>query len=162
MAHSNSGIQRLRNLQWQNLVLLNLYSTSSYFHNDVTQFLYDGNEFYFSYPDSLEHFLLCILAGPFNVNPGRHFGIVILDLCRCISFPPKGHPWPVIPLDTTNRNCTTTDWDGHYGRLPSFTSTYLLRRHVHTEGKKKARAGKKEVERQAGAARRVLEQVTYR
>lgn len=55
MVHSNSGIQGLRHFLWRSLVLLNLYSTSSYFHNDVTQFLYDGNDFYFSCADSLEY-----------------------------------------------------------------------------------------------------------
>lgn len=68
-------------------ILLNLQLTCSYFHNDVTQFLYDENDFYFSCPDSLEYFLLCLQAGPFNTNQDRHLGVVILDLCWRISFP---------------------------------------------------------------------------
>jgi hypothetical protein len=45
-------------------ILLNLQLTCSYLHDNVTQILYDKNEFCFSCPDSLEHFLLCLQAGP--------------------------------------------------------------------------------------------------
>lgn len=107
-------------------ILLNLQLTSSYFHNDVTRFLYGENEFYFSCPDSLEHFLLCLQGGPFNVNPVRHLGAVILDLRRRTSFPWQGHAWPIIPSDASHRNCTTTDWDERLGQLPKSTSTWLL------------------------------------
>lgn len=142
--------------------MLNLQLTSSYFHNDVTQFLYGENEFYFRCPHSLEHFLLCLQGGPFNVNPVRPLGAVILDLRRRTSCPREGHAWPVIPSDTSNCNCTTTDWDEHLGRLPKFTSTWLLRCHELVEGKKKkkARAGEKEVERWADAVSRLLDSIT--
>lgn len=140
-------------------VLLNLQLTCSYFHDDVTQFLYDENEFYFSCPDSVEHFLLCLDGGPFNVNPVRHLGVVILDLRRCISFPDTGYAWPALPLKKMEDKHATPDWDGHLGRLPTKTTGHVLRRLEHFKGMK-AQVGEKELERWTNAVTRMLENNT--
>jgi hypothetical protein len=54
----------------------------------------------------------------------------------------------------------TPDWDGHLGQLPRATSSHLLRRHEHFEGKRKAQAGEKELERWADAVTRMLKTKT--
>jgi hypothetical protein len=59
-------------------MLLNLSSTCSFLHEEVTTFLYRRHVFYFNTPARLANFTNCLSFG--TIPPPRNFGTIILEI----------------------------------------------------------------------------------
>lgn len=80
-------------------IMLNVQLSCRFLYHDITTFIFEQNEFYFSCSESIDHLLTCFRAGPLNPG-GHHLGVVILDIKPETNFPTKALIHPALPLQS--------------------------------------------------------------